>query len=431
MKPNKILSRFNGDTRAVTQVLGFILLFGILTIAFTSYQAQIVPQQNAETEFEHFQENQDDLVDLRSSILTAGTSDRAQYPTVELGTNYRTRILALNGPPPAGTLQTTESYPITISNESDSVTVDTRFIEYQPGYSELDVGSTWYENSVLYLEEGPADPERIFIENQSLIDSGTLQITALQNEFQQTGTDRITVELRTLEDETVGNLSELEKSDDLTVEMPTRLNRSYWDDQLSDSEVVFDVGDSTPGHFDSDVNRQNLTVDNVTVNSVGIRDTPDEDPQKNIDPITGSGGGTGDNDDNGDIFYPDDFEIINDNFESFGNMQDEDGNVANFFGEGGGGNAYDVNIETDNLPAGDYRLEIGVAGDGSYQGGGASVVINGETVETIDEDNEGEIVEIQNSELQDVNDGELIINYDGNNQNSELNLDFQRLVLEE
>jgi len=303
MKLDHIMSRFNDDSRAVTQVLGFILLFGILTIAFTSYQAQIVPQQNAETEFEHFQENQDDLVDLRSSILTAGTSDRAQYPTVELGTNYRTRILALNGPPPAGTLQTTESYPITISDESDSVTVDTRFIEYQPGYSELGVGSTWYENSVLYSEEGPTDAERVFIENQSLVDSGRLQITALQNEFQQTSTDRVTVELRTLEDETVGDLSDLDKSDDLTVEMPTRLNRSYWDDQLSDSEVVFNVGESTLGHFDSDVNRQNLTVDNVTVNSVGIRDAPDDNPQKDIDPITGISSSTDTTRENGDSTF--------------------------------------------------------------------------------------------------------------------------------
>lgn len=281
------------DNRAVAPVIGFILMFAILVLAFIQYQAQVVPQQNAETEFEHFEEHQNEMVELRSAILTAGTDDRDQFPTVQLGTTYQIRTFALNGPPPAGTLKTTEPYPINISDESgNNATVETRFLEYQPGYFEIDIGSTWYENSVLYLEEGPTDVKRVFIEDQSLINKETLQIIALQNEFQRTGTDRVTLELRTLEDQTVGNLSNLDKSDNLTVEMPTRLERNYWHNQLNDSDVV-DVGDSTPDRFDPGVNRQNLTVDNVTVNSVGIRDAPDEDPQKDIDSITGAGGSGG------------------------------------------------------------------------------------------------------------------------------------------
>jgi hypothetical protein len=231
MNSHRIDPSLQNDTRAVSSVIGFILLFGILVIAFVGYQAQVVPQQNAETEFEHFQENRNELIDLRSAILTAGTSDRPQFPTIKLGTNYQTRILAINGPPPAGLLQTSDPYPINISDGSTNVVIQTRFLEYQPGYYEIGVGSTWYENSVLYLNATESGGGRVVIEDQNLVTDGdTLRITALQNDFQRSGTNRITLELYPTTVE--GDISELAEDEELTVELPTRLSSDYWVGQL-------------------------------------------------------------------------------------------------------------------------------------------------------------------------------------------------------
>jgi len=283
MKRNDKGVSLQNDTRAVAPLIGFILLFGFLVIAFIGYQAQVVPQQNAETEFEHFQQNQNELIELRSAILTAGTSDRQQFPTIQLGTNYQTRLFALNGPPPAGILQTSDSYPITISDgddETDDVVVDTRFLEYQPGYYEIDIGSTWYENSVLYLDETESSGNRVIIEDQSLVDKGTLQITALQNEFQQSGTGRITLELKTLNGNNIGNLSDLNNEGKLTVELPTRLDEDYWVGQFEESSVVDTTGFDPEPEYEPDINEIELEVDNVTVNTVGISDEPTEDLAK-------------------------------------------------------------------------------------------------------------------------------------------------------
>jgi len=284
MKSGSIDFSLRNDNRAVAPLVGFILLFGFLVIAFTGYQAQVVPQQNAQTEFEHFQQNQNELIQLRSAILDAGSSDRAQFPTVKLGTNYQTRILAVNSPPPAGVIQTSDSYPITISDENEeTVIVNTRFLEYQPGYYELDIGSTWYENSVLYLDESESSGNRVIIEDQSLVDKGTLQITALQNNFRQSGTGRITLELKTLNENNVGNLSKLDKDGKLTVKLPTRLDEDYWVGQFEQNSIVDTIGfDQTP-EYDENINEIELEVDNVTVNTVGIREEPAERPAKNID----------------------------------------------------------------------------------------------------------------------------------------------------
>jgi hypothetical protein len=283
MKRNNRGVSLQNDTRAVAPLVGFILLFGFLVIAFSGYQAQVVPQQNAETEFEHFEETRYELIELKNAIGTTGSSDRAQFPTVKLGTNYRTRTLALNGPPPSGLLQTSEPYPINISNEDGELVrqVQTRFIEYRPGYYELDIGSTWYEHSVLYLDDRDRRDGLYIIGEQDIVKEGNVTITALQNSFQETGTGRVTLEVYPMNDFSTGDLPE---GDNLTVTIPTRLDaEDYWNEALEDAGDTYQgVDNETHGN---DTHALNLSVDSddLRVNTVGIQTEPKENPVTNID----------------------------------------------------------------------------------------------------------------------------------------------------
>ncbi|MDB2276570.1 hypothetical protein PM022_19015, partial [Halorubrum ezzemoulense] len=216
------------DNRAVSSVIGVVILFGFLILTLSLYQVEVVPQQNAETEFQHSGEVRNDLVELRAGILQAGSIDQPQYQTVQLGTVYTTRVFSINPPAPAGTIRTSESYPITIAYESNGTvieTIPTRFIEYQPGYNELDRSPTWYDASVLYLDARDEGGGIAVIEDQNLVDSdGEVQITALQNEFRRSGTGQVTLELRPAES-VIGDIPEA----DLNVTVPTRLsNEEYW-----------------------------------------------------------------------------------------------------------------------------------------------------------------------------------------------------------
>ncbi len=62
-----------GKGRAVTPVLGFVLLLGILVMAVTMWQTQILPQDNSDHEFRHYQDLTDDLTNLQNTILAAAT----------------------------------------------------------------------------------------------------------------------------------------------------------------------------------------------------------------------------------------------------------------------------------------------------------------------------------------------------------------------
>ena len=286
------------DNRAVAPVIGVVILFGFLILALSLYQVEIVPQQNAETEFQHSGEVRNDLVELRAGILQAGSIDQPQYQTVQLGTAYSTRTFTINPPSPAGTIRTTDPYPITISNNSGTpegtITIPTRFIEYQPGYNELDRSSTWYDASVLYLDARDDGGGIAVIEDQALVDNGEVQITALQNEFRRSGTGQVTLELRPAES-VPGEIPE----GDLTVTVPTRLSDDeYWGEtEIPNNE--YSITDDT-----NDDGVYNLTLEttasNLTVDTVGIQEAPEEPTQNDAARVDGGGSGDNDGGDNDD-----------------------------------------------------------------------------------------------------------------------------------
>lgn len=274
--------RFSRDRRGQSVVIGTVLVFGFLIIGLSLYQVQVVPQQNAQTEFEHFESVQNDLVDLRAGILQAGSTDRTQYQTVRLGTSYSTRAFAINPPAPAGQIRTSDPYNITIDPDSgDSVNVSTRFVEYRPGYNEIGRSPTRYDASVLYTDARDNGGGIAVIEGQELVDNdGNVAIVAVQNEFQRSGTGRVTIELRPAE-----SVTDDIPDGPLTVTIPTRLSgEEYW----NGADIPDETYDGVSAPNDDGVRNLTLetTGENLTVDTVGVGEAPEE-PTQNADDETG------------------------------------------------------------------------------------------------------------------------------------------------
>lgn len=279
--------RLSRDRRGQSVVIGTVLVFGFLIIALSLYQVQVVPQQNAQAEFEHFEDVRNDLVDLRAGILQAGSTDRPQYQTVRLGTSYSTRVFAINPPAPAGEIRTTESYNITIDPDSgDPVNVSTRFVRYRPGYNEIDRSPTWYDASVLYADARDNGGDIVVIEGQELVDNdGNVAVVAVQNEFQRSGTGRVTVELQPAE-----SVTDDIPDGPVTVTIPTRLSEADWETKTNVTEKPSYDG-VTGG--DNGVYRLRLdtTAENLTVDTVGVGEAP-EDATQNDNAKVGGGSDT-------------------------------------------------------------------------------------------------------------------------------------------
>ena len=138
------LKRFADDERAVSPVVGFVLIFALIMIVFTIYQAEVVPAQNAEVEFKHSQAVEGEMSRLNDAMQKAGTSGLPQSATVATGVQYPDRALAINPGAPAGSLSTGGTQTVTISGlstpegrywDGSEKSFDTRLLTYQSSYN--------------------------------------------------------------------------------------------------------------------------------------------------------------------------------------------------------------------------------------------------------------------------------------------------------
>jgi len=239
--------QFWGDQRAVSEVVGAILLFGILILALTSYQAAVVPTQNAQTEFDHNKQVEDEMVDLRNAILEARSSGTDTFASIKLGTQYRERIVAINPAPASGTLQTVQQDNITVvegdgETREDPLGLDDRplenqFIEYTPRYSEYQsAGTIRYENTVTYHQYPDAN---ITLTDQRLLQGDRVTLAPIEGEVNENGVQRVSVE-------PIPGILQTVRIESPEITVPTELSEEDWnrllDNELSDGEEI-DVSD--------------------------------------------------------------------------------------------------------------------------------------------------------------------------------------------
>lgn len=274
---------FRGDDRGVSEVIGFVLVLGILVLLLTINQAQIVPADNRATEFQHSRAVQNDMVEVRNSILSARTTGETTFAEVQLGTTYGPRVFAVNPPPPSGALRTGEARPITVTDGGGAPVSDvcpagsavrTRTLTYTPFYAEYDEAPTIvYENTVLYLQ---FDDRTLPLTGAQLVDGDTYNIVPINTTFSESSSDTVSVE-------PVPGRVDRTTVDGGQVTYPTGLSESTWEDLLQGQVPPEDVT----------VADGNLTIEasgeiEVACAPVGLNEAP-EGGQRGTTDSAGSG----------------------------------------------------------------------------------------------------------------------------------------------
>jgi len=260
---------FTGDERAQSVQVGAVLLFGVLIIAFSSYQAFAVPEQNREVEFNHNQQVQTQLQDLRNAIVSVPGQPSQQAVSVQLGTRYPSRLVATNPGPPSGLLYTdgttNESQNLTVRNAEaiNPETADywngtasrhynTGAIAYKPEYNVYGgAPETVYEHSLVYnqFREG-----NITLSEQAMVDGRDITLVALNGSLSRSASDSVTVDVRpkSQSSRTVRVRNATETSN-VSVSFLSRLPASKWNETL-DEEL-----DPNPGNMSNDRYVANVT----------------------------------------------------------------------------------------------------------------------------------------------------------------------------
>lgn len=242
--------QFRGDDRAQSVQIGAILLFGILIIVLATFQATVVPDQNAAVEFDHSQTIQSDMQDLRNELLRA-SSGPASPVQMALGTSYPNRFVLINPPPPSGQIRTVggddPGVNVTLENSSGAVTVgndyrnaelywetanqaglfNTSQIVYTPNYAEYsNPPTTVYENSLLYNRF--ANGQNRTTSGQQLVQGTTVNLLALQGDLQASRSSAYTVDVTPISQTARTVTVKSEIGDPLYINITSGLPASRW-----------------------------------------------------------------------------------------------------------------------------------------------------------------------------------------------------------
>ena len=264
------------DERGVTVQIGAVLLLGVLMLLLTGYQTSVVPAQNQNVEFTHNERVQSDLLEVRNGIVRAASSGATQPESVELGTTFPSRVVAINPAPASGRLSPSSvSGNATITgaepldpnarkywlNDSHNMSYRTEGFRYDPSYREYgNAPKTVYENTVLY-NEFPDGPNRT-LSGQSIIDGRTISLVSLQGVPTRSSSGTVGVDIRAISPSStqVRTIAVTNRSGEaLNITLPTQLSNETWADLLAGEPYV---------------DRANLSVDdgNVTIPMVEERD---------------------------------------------------------------------------------------------------------------------------------------------------------------
>ena len=280
---------FWGDERGQPVQIGFVLLFGILVLAFAGYQGYVVPNQNSQVEFQHSQGSVADMQTFREDFLGAAEDGRRFSAGFDLGTDYPARLVALNPPPASGALRTetpgdgrfyldagehTLAEVCGVEQDGDGG-VPSKALVYQPSYNEYqEPPRVVYENTVTYNRFSRNDVVR-FTSGQTIIQGREILVPPLTGDVSADGTERRTIDLYPGK-AGVGKASGTE----VTLTVPTELTAGQWrtllEDEMGDGGRVEAVN---PNGSDVDIVLESGSYD-VTCPVIGADGPPDNEPTR-------------------------------------------------------------------------------------------------------------------------------------------------------
>jgi hypothetical protein len=262
------------DNRGQSVQIGAVLLFGVLIISFSSYQAFVVPDQNRGIEFSHNADVQDEMTELRNTIVSMPGESTTQSTEVTLGTRYPSRAIAINPGPASGTLRTEGTTDATFNLTIENATADrdtgdrwdgsamnytTGNIVYDPSYNLYDRAPlTVHENTLLHNQFRSG---RIVTANQTFIDGTEISLVVINGSLSRTSVGATSVDVQPIssssEKVTVTNPA---SDSPVTLNLTTRLSKSEWERILSDESVVDEVTFEENPPVGSEYNETQITL---------------------------------------------------------------------------------------------------------------------------------------------------------------------------
>jgi FlaG/FlaF family flagellin (archaellin) len=256
---------FDSDERGVSEVLGAILVFGILVVLLGIIQTQAVPAQNQEVEFQHNLDVQGDLIEFQQTASDVTADGNERSVTFKSGTGYPSRLLFFNPPRVQGTVETSEQAEVTLENVEatndevnnyfedtnngpggNTLTLDTRRLQYRVNYNELPSEPvSRYEYGFLYNYFEDED-EYIVQNNGNVIDGTTINLRFLAGDYSKTSGSEQSLNVQPVSAPARSVRVTGTAGNNIFITLPTALDINVWQNEYGGA-----VAGITPGPGDT------------------------------------------------------------------------------------------------------------------------------------------------------------------------------------
>ena len=303
MTPRYSSDTHRADERAVSEILGAILMFGLLLALLVLIQVTAVPTWNQQLEFSHSERVQDDMGALGNSIDHVQTRESVGSASLDLGVRYPARPFLINPSPAEGGLQTVPIGDVTIEGarstgevgdywDGSPVTHGTQAVTYSPNYKEFrDAPVTiTYEHGT--VASSYAHSATVVSQSRPVVSETTINLVALTGSVDRSGVDRRTVPVTPMS-RSPRTIAVTGDGGDITISLSTTLPEETWTDLLAaeldggNVEAIAYSNSTTPATV-------TLTLDgSVTYDLrtalVGVGDSPQQTQPAYLERIQGGG----------------------------------------------------------------------------------------------------------------------------------------------
>jgi len=240
--PRSARAPTRGDGRAVSEVIGFILLFGLVIAGASIIQTYGVPAQNERVEFDHNIRVQDDVVRLADDVEAAGLTGAAVSATVEAGTDYPNRLFFFNPAPPSGVLRTGDVLNVTVANATavgdagdywngTVKTFDTRAVSYTPNYNVYRQAPTTVAEYGVVYNDNPNGHVTV-LKRGSFVRGDRISLVTVDGTFNRGSAQAISVDAVPLS--APSQTVTLTSTQNITLAIETSLSAAEWEELLAD-----------------------------------------------------------------------------------------------------------------------------------------------------------------------------------------------------
>lgn len=241
---------FTGDDRGAAEVVGSILMFGILISALVIVQTTAVPTWNAGVEYEHSLRADADMQALGNAIGITATSGAGPTTTFEHSVTYPTRPFLFNLPSTEGRVELTDPVGVSISNAKidgvdtvwggagvDPEPYENRFFRFDPSYNYFDDAPVYgYEYGVSYREYTNETGDQVFFtaNKGAVVDGTQLTLVTITGEIDPSSLREDSIDLYPISAPanpvTISNV----EGENVTLTLPTLLDEQTWRTLLAD-----------------------------------------------------------------------------------------------------------------------------------------------------------------------------------------------------